>query len=178
MNLTTLLIVFIAVTAVAVVLQTLILAAVSIAVMRMGKRMQAMQSRVNDKLLPMMEKVQTLVDESVPKLQTVVTNLTESSGVIRSQADKIDGAVTQVVETVRNQATRFDTLSARTLERVDITAATVQNTVTAPIRRLSALLEGVMVGVGSFAGKRRETRSTRSAVPTEDKAVPNEEMFI
>jgi archaellum component FlaC len=181
MNVTTLLIVSIAVTAVAVVLQTLILAGLSIAVLRMGKRMQAMQSRVNDKLLPMMDKVQALVDESVPKLQTVVTNLTESSGVIRSQADKIDGAVTQVVETVRNQASRFDALSARTLERVDITAATVQNTVTAPIRRISAVLEGVMAGVGSFAGfagKRRETRAAQAGVPTEDKAVPNDEMFI
>jgi archaellum component FlaC len=170
MNQTTLLIAFIAVTAVAVVLQTLILAGVSIAVLQMGKRMKAMQSRVNDQVLPMMEKVHTLVDESVPKFQTVVTNLTESSGVIRAQAEKIDGVVTEIVASVRNQASRIDVLTTRTLERVDSTAATVQNTVTTPIRRIGGVLEGVIAGVNSFAGKRKETRT--------GKAVPNEEMFI
>jgi archaellum component FlaC len=178
MNETTLLIAFIAVTAVAVVLQTLILAGMSIAVLQMGKRMQAMQSRVNDQVLPMVEKVHMLVDQSIPKIQTVVTNLTESSGVIRSQADKIDGAVTQIVETIRTQANRIDVLATRTLERVDITAATVQNTVTKPIRRISAVLEGVVAGVGSLAGKRKQARNGNGGVPTEDKAIPSEDMFI
>ncbi len=170
MNQSTLLTVFIAVTAVAVVLQTLILAGVSIAVLKMAKRMQALQSRVNDQVLPMMEKARTLVDESVPKLQTVVTNLTESSGVIRAQVEKIDGVVTQIVENVRTQASRIDVLTTRTLERVDSTAATVQNTVTNPIRRLGGVVEGVIAGIGSLAGKRKETRT--------GKAVPNEDMFI
>ena len=178
MNQTTLLIAFIAVTAVAVVLQTLILAGMSIAVFQMGKRMKAMQSRVNDQVLPMMEKVHTLVDESVPKIQTVITNLTESSGVIRSQADKIDGVVTQIVESVRTQANRIDVLTTRTLERVDSTAATVQHTVTTPIRRIGGILDGVIAGVSSFAGKRKEARNGKGGVPTEDKAVPTEEMFI
>ena len=170
MNQSTLLTVFIAVTAVAVVLQTLILAGVSIAVLKMAKRMQALQSRVNDQVLPMMEKARTLVDESVPKLQIVVTNLTESSGVIRAQVEKIDGVVTQIVENVRTQASRIDVLTTRTLERVDSAAATVQHTVTSPIRRIGGVLEGVIAGIGSFAGKRKETRT--------GKAVPNEEMFI
>ncbi len=170
MNQSTLLTVFIAVTAVAVVLQTLILAGVSIAVLKMAKRMQALQSRVNDQVLPMMEKARTLVDESVPKLQTVVTNLTESSGVIRAQVEKIDGVVTQIVENVRTQASRIDVLTTRTLERVDSAAATVQHTVTSPIRRIGGVVEGVIAGIGSFAGKRKETRT--------GKAVPNEEMFI
>ena len=170
MNQSTLLTVFIAVTAVAVVLQTLILAGVSIAVLKMAKRMQALQSRVNDQVLPMMEKARTLVDESVPKLQTVVTNLTESSGVIRAQVEKIDGVVTQIVENVRTQASRIDVLTTRTLERVDSTAATVQHTVTSPIRRIGGVVEGVIAGIGSFAGKRKETRT--------GKAVPSEDMFI
>src|SRR6266542_985831 len=148
MNQSTLLIVFIAVTAVA----------------------EALQSRVNDQVLPMMEKARTLVDESVPKLQTVVTNLTESSGVIRAQVEKIDGVVTQIVENVRTQASRIDVLTTRTLERVDSTAATVQHTVTSPIRRIGGVVEGVIAGIGSFAGKRKETRT--------GKAVPSEDMFI
>jgi methyl-accepting chemotaxis protein len=177
MDLTTLLIVFIAVTAVAVVLQTLILAGVGITVIKLGKRMEGMQAKVNDQVLPTVEKVRVLVDNSIPKLETVVNNITESSVVVRSQAEKIDGAVTQIVESVRKQADRIDVMTTRTLERVDSTAATVQNTVTTPIRRIGGVLEGVIAGVGNFA-KRKETRNAKAGVPTEDRAVPSQEMFI
>ena len=176
-NLETLLIVFIAVTAVAVVLQTLILAGVGITVLRLGKRMQALQAKINDQVLPISEKVRALVDQSIPKLETVVNNVTESSAVVRSQVEKIDGTVTQIVETVRKQAERIDVMTTRTLERVDSTAATVQNTVTTPIRRIGGVLEGVIAGVGSFA-RRKETRRAKAGVPTEDQAVPNQDMFI
>lgn len=179
MDLMTLLIVFIAVTAVAVVLQTLILAGVGITVFKIGKRMQSMQEKVNEQVLPMMEKTRTLVDQSIPKLEKVVDNITESSVVVRSQAEKIDGAVTQIVESVRKQAERIDVMTTRTLERVDSTAATVQSTVTAPIRRIGGVLEGVIAGVGNLAGRRRkEARTAKAGVPTEDRAVPSQEMFI
>jgi hypothetical protein len=61
---------------------------------------------------------------------------------------------------------------------VDSTAATVQSSVTTPIRRIGEVLEGMIAGVGSFAGKRKETKSAKGGVPTEDRAVPSQEMFI
>jgi uncharacterized protein (DUF39 family) len=98
--------------------------------------------------------------------------------VIRAQAEKIDGTVTQIVDSVRKQAERIDVMTTRTLERVDSTAATVQNTVTTPFRRIGGVLEGVIAGVGNFVGKRSERAAAKGGVPTEDKAVPSEEMFI
>jgi ABC-type transporter Mla subunit MlaD len=181
MNEMTLLTIFIGVTAVAVVLQMLILAGIGIAVMRIGKSVQTMQAKVNEQVLPMAEKirvlvdettpkVRTLVDESIPKLQKAVTNLTESTAVVRAQADKIDGTVSHLLEVVRVQVNRVDSLATRTFERVDNAAATVQHTVTSPFRRVSAVVEGVVAGIGSFAGKRREAQV--------GKASPGEQMFI
>jgi hypothetical protein len=163
------LIAFIAVTAVAVVLQTLILAGLFIAVLAMGKRMQAMQVKVNEQLLPLLEKARGLVDESTPKIQTVMTNLAETSDIVRAQAGKIDEAVTQMVGIARSQAVRVDSLATRTLERVDHAAAAVQNTVTVPVRKLSALMEGVMAGVGKLTGGGKARGG---------KAASSDEMFI
>lgn len=181
MNEMTLLTIFIAVTAVAVVLQMLILAGIGMAVLKLSKTVESMQAKVSEQVLPVAAqvrtlvdqsapKVQTLVDESIPMLQKAVTNLTESTAVVRAQADKIDGVVTHVVELARNQADRMDVLATRTLERVDLTAAQVQHTVTSPFRRASALLEGVVAGVGNFVGRRKEERASK---PT-----PSEQMFI
>jgi methyl-accepting chemotaxis protein len=170
MNETTLLIAFIAVTAVAVVLQTLILAGMFVSVRKMIERTESVQQRVNEQLLPLLEKVRGLVDESAPKIRTVMTNVAETSDLVKSQAVKIDGAVTEIVGLARNQAERANGLASRTMERVDHTATAVQNAVTAPVRHLSGLAEGVLAGIGQLIGGRRERGRT--------KAVPNDDMFI
>jgi hypothetical protein len=69
----------------------------------------------------------------------------------------------------RSQAVRVDGLTTRTLERVEHTAAAVQDTVTKPVRKLSALMDGVAAGVSKLTGGKNQ----RSA-----KAAPGDEMFI
>jgi len=170
MDETTLLIAFIAVTAVAVVLQTLILAGMFVAMRKMIERTEALQARLNEQALPLLEKVRGLVDESTPMIRTVMTNVAETSDLVKSQAVKIDGAVTELVGIAHKQAERANGLANRTMERVDHTAAAVQNAVTTPVRHLSGLVEGVLAGIGQLAGVRRERQRT--------KAVPKDDMFI
>jgi ABC-type transporter Mla subunit MlaD len=125
------------------------------------------QKRVNEQLLPLLEKVRGLVDENTPKIQTVITNVAETSDLVKSQAVKIDGAVTEIMGLARSQAERANGLASRTMERVDRTAATVQNAVTTPVRHLSGLADGVLAGITQFIGMRRG-RSRSKAVPDDD----------
>ncbi len=166
---TTLLIAFIAVTSVAVVLQMLILAGMYASTRKMSQRVDALQLRVNEQVLPLVEKVRGLVDESAPKIQTMMTNLSETSVIVRAQADKIDEAVTEIVKIARTQADNAGVLATRTMERVDMTAEALQRTVTSPARHLSALMEGVAAGFGELLGGRKVRRA---------KVVPKEDMFI
>lgn len=162
------LIAFVAVTSIAVVLQTLILAGMYFSTRKMSRRMEALSTRVEEQVLPLVEKVRGIVDESSPKIQTVITNLAETSALVRTQAGQIDEAVTEIVGIARAQANRADELATRTMQRVDMTAARVQHTVNAPVRQFSALMEGVMAGVGKFVSGRKAQRSKTS----------NDEMFI
>ena len=170
MNEQSLLIAFIAVTSVAVVLQTLILAGMFFSTRKMGQRIEALSTKVEEQVLPLVEKVRGIVDESAPQIQTVITNLTETSNLVRAQAGQIDETVTEIVSIARTQAGNAGELAERTMQRVDHAAGTVHNAVTAPLRQLSALVEGLVAGVTEFAGIRRVRRST--------KAVPTDEMFI
>jgi methyl-accepting chemotaxis protein len=169
MNETTLLIVFIAVTSVAVVLQTLILAGMYFSTRKLSERMQALSTRVEEQVLPLVEKVRGIVDESTPMIRSVVTNVAETSSLVRSQAGQIDEALTEVVGMARAQAGRADQLATRTMQRVDITAEALQHTVISPARQLSALMDGVSAGIGEFLGRQKARRS---------KSVPSDEMFI
>ncbi len=177
MNETTLLIAFVGVTSVAVVLQTAILAGIYFATRKAGERMEALVIQVNEQVLPLVERVRGIVEEIAPSIQTAVTNLAETSALVREQAGnisdqagKINETITEIVDLTRSQARQAGVLADRTMQRVDLTAAAMQHAVMSPVRRLSALLEGVTVGVGEFVGGQRKAKR--------DKVGPTDEMFI
>jgi hypothetical protein len=173
MNETTLLIAFIGVTSVAVVLQTAILAGMYFATRKTGERIIALTVQVNEKVLPLVEKVRGIVDESAPAIQTAVANLGETSTLVREQAGMIAENVTEIVAIARSRAGQADILADRTMQRVDLTAAAVQHAVLSPVRRLSALAEGLAAGVGEYVGQRKVKRSKAPAA-----AAADDEMFI
>jgi hypothetical protein len=172
MNETSLLIAFIGVTSVAVVLQTVILAGMYFATRKTGERINALTIKVNEQVLPLVEKVRGIVDESAPAIQTAVTNLAETSTLVRERAGKITENITEIVDIARSRAGQANVLAERTMQRVDLTAAALQHAVLSPVRRLSALLEGVTAGVGEYVGARKVRQN--KAGPT----APTDEMFI
>lgn len=169
----TLLIAFIGVTSVAVVLQTVMLAGMYRASRKTGERIHALTNQVNEKVLPLVDKVRGIVDESAPAIQTAVANLTETSTLVREKAGLISENVTEIVAMARSRAGQADILADRTMQRVDLTAAAVQQAVLSPVRRLSALAEGLAAGVGQYVGGRKTRRnSNKGPIPADD------EMFI
>lgn len=181
MNETSLLIIFIAVTSVAVVLQTLILAGLYFSVRKMMERTQSLQQKMNDQALPLVAKVRSFVDQSAPKLQSVVSNVTESSELLRAQAGKVDEAVTEIVGVCRTQVNRAGELATRTMTRVDQTAAAAQSVVNTPLRRVSGIMEGVAAGLAYLASarlERRQSKATTAQGKGKGEAAATEGMFI
>ncbi len=160
---------FVGVTSLAVVLQMLILAGMYFATRKATERVEKLSIQMNEQVLPLVTKVRGLVDESTPAIQTMVRNLTETSTLVREQAGKINETATEIVEMARTQAGQANILATRTMQRVDLTAAAVQHAALSPVRRLSAVMEGVTAGIGSFVSGRKARQ---------DKAVPSDEMFI
>lgn len=169
MNETTLLIAFIAVTAVAVVLQTLILAGIYASTRKASQHVDALANRVNEQVMPLVEKILGRVEESAPKVQTVIANLAETSDLVRLQAGKIDETITEIVGIARTQAGNVDVLATRTMQRADVTVEALQHVVMSPLRQASAVMEGVAAGLGSFMGSRKARRA---------KPGSTDEMFI
>ncbi|HXY16475.1 MAG TPA: hypothetical protein VEI26_18435 [Terriglobales bacterium] len=162
--------IFIAVTAAAVVIQAGILVAMYLAVRQSTARLEALASEVRGKVLPTAELVQSMLADLRPKVETLVTNASESSTVVRKQLERIDATVSDVIDRTRLQVIRADELLGRTLDRVEQTTELVQKTVVSPVRQASGLFQGVVAGMEFlFAGKRRQ----RTTSP-----VAQDEMFI
>jgi hypothetical protein len=161
--------IFIGCTAAAVVIQAGILVAMYLAVRQSAERMEALATEVRTKILPAAEVAHSMLLEFRPHLQTLVTNISESSILVRAQIERLDATVNDAIDRTRLQVIRADELLNRTLDRVESTTDMVHKTVVSPVRQLSGLVQGIASGLEFLIGGRRK----RNGVP-----VPQDEMFI
>jgi len=159
----------IAVTTAAVVLQACILVAMYLAMRKSSEHFEALAEEVKNKVLPTVENANTALLELRPKLDTILTNVSDSSAVIRGQIQRLDVTVNDLIDRSRLQVIRADEMLNRTLDKVEETTEAVQKTVVSPVRQLSGLAHGLGVGIEALLGKRRKRESV---------SVPQDEMFI
>lgn len=166
---------FIALTGAAVLLQAGILAALYLAMRKSSARMEALALEVKTKALPTLETAQAMLAELRPKLTVIADNLTETTHSVRSQVERMDATVDDVVDRARLQIIRADDLLSRTLDRVEETSDMVHKTVVSPVRQFSGLMQGVTAGIEFLLGNRsRRNGGSREA----RRPVPQDEMFI
>jgi len=167
--------VFIAVTAAAVLLQAGILTALYLAVRKSTARMEAVALELKTKAVPTLESAEAMLTELRPRLTVIADNLMETTISVRSQVERVDATVSDAVDRARLQVIRADELLSRTLDRVEETSDVVHQTVISPVRQFSGLIQGVTAGIEFLLGGRgRRNGGSREA----RRAVPQDEMFI
>ncbi|MGA9307091.1 MAG: hypothetical protein WBW31_16935 [Candidatus Sulfotelmatobacter sp.] len=167
--------VFVALTGAAVALQAGVLVAMYITMRKSSARMEALALEVKTKALPTLETAQAMLAELRPQLTVIADNLTETTHSVRSQVERMDATVSDVVDRARLQIIRADELLSRTLDRVEETSDVVHNTVISPVRQFAGLIQGVTAGIEFLMGNRgRKNGSGREA----RRPVPQDEMFI
>jgi hypothetical protein len=166
---------FVALTAAAVLLQAGLLAAMYLAMRKSATRMETLATEVKTKALPALETAQSLLAEIRPHVTLIAENLAETSIMARSQVERVDATVSDVVDRTRLQIIRADDLLTRTLDRVEETSEMVHKTVVSPVRQVSGLIQGVTAGLEFLlAGRGRRNGGGRES----RRAVPQDEMFI
>lgn len=166
----TLLTVFVAVTAIAVVLQMVILAALYFATKKTSARVEAIAKQVEEKAIPALTLANEMLVDAKPKLATILENMTATTTTVRDQAERLNVTLTDIVDRTRLQVIRADEIVSRTMDRVEETTEAVHHVVLSPVRQLSAMMTGLMAGIGEYVGGRKIRRQER--------AVPQDEMFI
>src|SRR5712672_2728508 len=171
-NLTT---IFIAVTAVAVILQAGLLLGMYLAMRKTSTRLESLAEEVKTKALPTIDSAQALLADIRPKLLVIADNLAETTSTVREQVQRVDATVNDAVDRARLQVIRADDMLSRTLDRVEETSEIVHKTVVSPVRQFSGLIQGLTAGIEFFvAGRAR--KNGRSRDPR--RPVPQDEMFI
>ena len=163
--------VFIIFTAIAVIVQACILVALFLALRKTAVKVEALASEVSTKAVPTLTTAHEMLVEIRPRVQDIVANVEHSARLARTQVERIDATVSDVVDRTRLQVIRADELVNRTLDRVEETTDVVQRTVISPIRQLAGVLQGVSAGLEFFLGRKRP--NSRDEV-----GIPQDELFI
>src|SRR5437660_1948605 len=164
-----LLIVFIVVTALAVVIQAAILAGMYFAMRRTSAKVESLAEEVKTKVLPTAELAHAMMTELRPKIENVVDNVSVSTTILRTQMERVDATLTDIIDRTRLQVIRADEFVNSTMDKLEETRDAVQRTVVSPVRHISGLMHGVTTGLEAFFSRRRERERTNA---------PQDEMFI
>ncbi len=162
---------FIICTAIAVIIQAGILVALFVVVRKTTGRVEKIATEVSTKALPMIDTAQTMLVEVKPRVVDIVANAEETARMARSQMERLDATVSDIVDRTRLQVIRADELVNRTMDRVEETTELVHRTVVSPVRQLSGLMHGVSAGLEFFLGRKRRQ-------PRDGMGVPQDELFI
>jgi hypothetical protein len=162
---------FIAVTAVAVVVQAGILVGLFLTLRKSTAKMEALALEATSKILPTVETVQNLLVELRPRIEVVSVNVAESSNLVRNQLGRFDATITDALDRTRLQVIRADELLNRTMDKVEETSEAVHKTVISPLRQVNGLMTVISTGVEVFLGQKKRHRKNGAGVP-------QDEMFI
>jgi methyl-accepting chemotaxis protein len=168
---------FIGLTAVAILLQAGVLFALYLTVRKTTTRMEALAGEFKTKTLPTVETAQAMLVDLRPKIDQIVGNVSNIAGtaqdsalLVRSEMERIDATISDVLDRARLHVIRADDIVGRTLDKVEDTTEKVHHTVLSPIRQVSGLMQGLSAGFEHFLGQRRRNRDAMG--------VQQDELFI
>lgn len=166
----TLLIISIAVIALAVVLQAGILIALYTSVIKTSKRAETMMTELHQRAVPVLDSAGIILTDSREKLSDITENLRATSASLRSQMERVDHTMSDVLDRTRLQVIRTDEMVSRTLDKVEETTELVQRSLVTPVKQLAGLLSGITVGLNTFFRRRGQPQSAED--------LQDEELFI
>lgn len=147
-------IVFTAVTAVAVVLQMLILFGIWISVRGAFKKLNRTVDELQVKVTPTVAAVHDLLDDLSPKLKNAAGNLNEATNTLRVQTEQWNAALDALLEKTTKQVNRIDAMTSAAFDTIETLARAIETAVEIPARRISKMVRGVRVGLDVLFGRR------------------------
>lgn len=159
--------IFIAVTAVAVLLQAVLLLAMYLTMRKTSSRLESLAEQVQTNVMPVVRETSALLASSRGRIEEVVGDIASTTSMVRGQVERIDAALSDVIDRARLQVIRADEVVGRTLDRVDEVSEAVHHKVISPVRQLSGIMSGLTVGLDALF-RRSRRRGNGSGVPEDE----------
>ena len=161
------------VVAIALIVQVSILIALFWTTRQTMQKVEKTVTDLNAKAGPILTRVQILLDDTQPKISTMVTDAAHIVYLARGQAQKVDRVFTDAADRLRGQLNHVDRILTGTMEAVEDAGSQFRANFWKPVQRASALVQGIKVGLDLLRSRRAHSSATRDDVSEQE-----EELFI
>jgi hypothetical protein len=167
---------FVVVTALAVLVQAVVLIALFIQLRRTAARVEQTVTDLNTKLNPLITRVQILVEDISPRITGIVMDASEITRLARSEAQKMDRILSEALERLRMQLIHVDHILSGAMEAVEEAGSQLKHTIWGPVVRATAMIRGVQAGLDFF----RTARHRRGPIERAEASAEQQDegMFI
>ena len=160
------------VAAIALVVQVVILTALFFQLRRTTDNINRLVSDMHARIGPIITRAQILLEDTQPKITTMVSDAAHIVYLARGQAQKVDRVMTDAADRLRGQLLHADRILTGTLEAVEEAGSKFRHNFWRPVQKASALVQGIKVGLDLLRSKRPAPR------PDEPLEQQEEELFI
>ena len=160
------------VAAIALVVQVVILTALFFQLRRTTENVNRLVGDLHSRVGPILTRVQILLDDTQPKISSMVNDASHIVYLARGQAQKIDRVFTDAADRLRGQLVHADRILTGTLEAVEDAGVKIKHGFWRPVQKASALVQGIKVGLDILRSRRRRRQGD------EPREQQEEELFI
>lgn len=121
-----------------------------------------------DKVEPIVDRAGEFLSNTSPKIESTVADIAAVAQKLRAQTDDVQTAASEVIERVRRQGARMDSMMTKTLDGVDRAATFMTDAVGKPMRQLSAVLASAKAVVETLRSPAPHQGQANQAAPSED----------
>jgi hypothetical protein len=150
MNNETVLVVFVALTAVAVLLQGVVLLALFFALRKTAESMKEEISDLRKTVTPVVSDAKDFLARVGPKIDAITTDLAGLSHGLRTQGDELQVSATEILERVRRQSGRLDAMFTTLLDNLERASGVVVTAVNTPLRQINAVAAFAKAAIGTL----------------------------
>lgn len=179
----TLLIVFIALTALAMLMQAVILLAMFLSLRKAARSLNEQIDELRSSVMPVVENTRDLLANMLelfarvgPRIEAVSSDLAEVTDSLRRQSTLFQSSAQEILDRVRGQASRIDGMFSTVLDGVEKAGVFVADVVSRPVRQISAVLASVRAVVESLRTPPAEERP--APAPTTSKDLADKDLFV
>ncbi|MGA3263521.1 MAG: hypothetical protein ABSC47_05690 [Terracidiphilus sp.] len=146
----TILLAIVAVTALAVLLQAIVLLAIFLTVRKAARSLEEEVEDLRSAAMPIIYNTRDLLTRMTPQVESTVADVAAVAHGLREQTAHVEATAKVILERVRRQSSRVDTMLSSVLDAVDRAGGFLTDAVSKPARQLAGLLASLKAVIESL----------------------------
>jgi hypothetical protein len=149
-NTQTILIVFVALTGVAVLLQAFVLLGIFISLRKTAKSVTDATDDLKATIVPFVHSTRELMERVSPQVVIIAAGLAELTDAIHKESKGVRVSVSEIMERVSRQTARLDAMLTVGLDKVEQTAGVLETAVAAPVRQVNGIFAAIRAVIDTY----------------------------